>query len=106
MIEIRDARASESRTSLLVAALSGGAVVGFAAVGPSRDVDAGRDVGELRHHPWAQRWARVTAEVERLTRLGAQVVHEVVEGDRPDHVVMVDPEGNEFCVVWGIGRLR
>jgi len=55
--------------------------------------------GGGRHHPWAQRWARIAAEVERLTRLGAQVVHEVIEGDRPDHVVMVDPEGNEFCVV-------
>ena len=33
------------------------------------------------------------AEVERLTALGASVVD-----DRPELVVMADPEGNEFCV--------
>jgi catechol 2,3-dioxygenase-like lactoylglutathione lyase family enzyme len=37
------------------------------------------------------------AEVERLTALGATVLHEVEEpGSR--HTVMADPEGNEFCV--------
>lgn len=52
-----------------------------------------------RQVPWAQRWPRVTAEVERLTGLGARILqqHEGPEG--PDHVVMADPEGNEFCVV-------
>jgi hypothetical protein len=41
-----------------------------------------------------ERWARITQEVERLTAAGATVL-------RPDpghHVVMADPEGNEFCV--------
>jgi hypothetical protein len=41
-----------------------------------------------------ERWARITREVERLTAAGATVL-------RPDpdhHVVMADPEGNEFCV--------
>ena len=33
------------------------------------------------------------AEVERLAALGASIVH-----DRPELVVMADPEGNEFCV--------
>jgi len=41
----------------------------------------------------------VLAEVERLSGVGAQVVQEIAEGARPDHVVMVDPEGNELCVV-------
>ena len=37
------------------------------------------------------------AEVERLTGLGARFVRHVQEpGD--DYVVMLDPEGNEFCV--------
>jgi catechol 2,3-dioxygenase-like lactoylglutathione lyase family enzyme len=37
------------------------------------------------------------AEVERLTSLGARFVRHVQEpGD--DYVVMLDPEGNEFCV--------
>ncbi len=56
-------------------------------------------IGGGRHQPWEQRWARVGGEVERLTGLGATVVEEVAQGDRPDHVVMADPEGNEFCVV-------
>jgi len=41
----------------------------------------------------------VVTEVQRLTDLGARVVAEIADGDRPDHVVMADPEGNEFCVV-------
>ena len=56
-------------------------------------------IGGGRHQPWEQRWVRVVAEVERLTGLGASVVEEVADGYRPDHVVMADPEGNEFCVV-------
>ncbi|MCK0112714.1 VOC family protein [Ornithinimicrobium sp. F0845] len=56
-------------------------------------------VGGGRQTPWEQRWPRVTGEVARLGRLGAQVVQEVPPGERPDHVIMVDPEGNEFCVV-------
>jgi hypothetical protein len=58
-------------------------------------------VGGGRHLPWEHRWAKVQAEVERLTALGASLLTEVAdEGTgRPDHVVMADPEGNEFCVV-------
>jgi Glyoxalase-like domain len=37
--------------------------------------------------------------VERLTVAGGTVLAEVGRADRPDHVVMADPEGNEFCVV-------
>jgi Glyoxalase-like domain len=35
----------------------------------------------------------VAAEVSRLEKLGASVVH-----CHPGHTVMQDPEGNEFCV--------
>src|SRR5215472_9997659 len=35
----------------------------------------------------------VAAEVARLEKLGATVVHR-----HPGHTVMQDPEGNEFCV--------
>lgn len=42
-----------------------------------------------------ERWARVTDEVARLRAAGASTVC-VFEGH---HVVMADPEGNEFCVV-------
>lgn len=41
-----------------------------------------------------QRWTRVTDEVARLRTAGAVVLHEF-DGH---HVVMADPEGNEFCV--------
>jgi predicted enzyme related to lactoylglutathione lyase len=37
--------------------------------------------------------------VERLTAAGATVIREDVQDGTPDHVVMADPEGNEFCVL-------
>jgi hypothetical protein len=40
------------------------------------------------------KWARILKEVERLQGSGAVVLHEF----RDHHVVMADPEGNEFCV--------
>jgi Glyoxalase-like domain len=57
-------------------------------------VGGGRD-----RTPWEERWPRVVAAVERLTAAGATVIQEVEEQGRPDHVVMADPEGNEFCLV-------
>jgi hypothetical protein len=59
------------------------------------DVQAGGG----RAQPWDLRWARVTEAVERLTAAGATVIGEVAQDGQPDHVVMADPEGNEFCVV-------
>ena len=41
-----------------------------------------------------ERWARITKEVDRLTAAGATVL----EPFPGHHVVMADPEGNEFCV--------
>ncbi|GGP66002.1 VOC family protein [Saccharothrix coeruleofusca] len=41
-----------------------------------------------------ERWARIKAEAERLVLAGGSVLEEF-EGH---HVVMADPEGNEFCV--------
>ncbi len=41
-----------------------------------------------------QKWARVVNEVARLSAAGAVALHEFVG----HHVVMADPEGNEFCV--------
>ena len=49
--------------------------------------------------PWETRWPRVEAEVARLTAAGATVVRTYDMDGRPDHVLMADPEGNEFCVV-------
>jgi hypothetical protein len=31
---------------------------------------------------------------------GATVISEDAQDGVPDHFVMADPEGNEFCVVW------
>jgi hypothetical protein len=56
-------------------------------------------VGGGRDKPWRERWPLVTAAAERLIAAGATVVqvHEL-EG-APDHIVLADPEGNEFCLV-------
>jgi len=59
------------------------------------DVQAGGGRG----NPWEFRWPRVTEAVQRLTAVGATVVHEDIQDGVPDHVVMADPEGNEFCVL-------
>ena len=49
--------------------------------------------------PWETRWPRVEAEVARLTVAGASALRTYDMDGRPDHVLMADPEGNEFCVV-------
>jgi hypothetical protein len=59
------------------------------------DVQAGGGRGE----PWAVRWGRVTEAVGRLSAAGATVIREDLQDGIPDHVVMSDPEGNEFCVL-------
>ncbi|MGW0217421.1 VOC family protein [Micromonospora chokoriensis] len=41
-----------------------------------------------------ERWARIRAEADRLVQAGGTILVEV-DGQ---HVVMADPEGNEFCV--------
>jgi hypothetical protein len=41
-----------------------------------------------------QRWSRVMVEVTRLDAAGAATLREFTG----HHVVMADPEGNEFCV--------
>jgi hypothetical protein len=56
-------------------------------------------VGGGRRRPWEARWPQVTAAVERLTATGAIFLREVAQDGSPDHVMMADPEGNEFCVL-------
>jgi hypothetical protein len=56
-------------------------------------------IGGGRSTPWEVRWPRVEREVHRLCEAGARVVQECELGGKPDHVVMADPEGNEFCVL-------
>jgi Glyoxalase-like domain len=42
-----------------------------------------------------ERWARITEAVDRLTTAGATALQHLPS----HHVVMADPEGNEFCVL-------
>ncbi|MEU0791334.1 VOC family protein [Amycolatopsis sp. NPDC005961] len=55
--------------------------------------------GGGREVPWDTRWERVVEAVARLTAAGATVVREYELDGRPDHFLMADPEGNEFCVL-------
>ena len=57
------------------------------------------NVGGGRHQPQDARWSRVTAAVTRLTDAGATVIGVDPPDGTPDHMVMADPEGNEFCVL-------
>jgi hypothetical protein len=56
-------------------------------------------VGGGRDTPWEVRWPRVIEAVERLTAAGATVIREYELQGKPDHVMMADPEGNEFCLL-------
>jgi len=57
-------------------------------------------VAKNRIHPDVRPTESMAAEVERLEGLGASVVRRVdVEGSF--WTVMLDPEGNEFCVLRG-----
>jgi hypothetical protein len=55
--------------------------------------------GGGRDTPWDVRWPRVLDMVERLKAAGAAVERVDEIDGQADHVVMTDPEGNEFCVV-------
>jgi hypothetical protein len=46
-----------------------------------------------------QRAKRIDAKVAELVAAGAAVHERHAANGRLDHVVMLDPEGNEFCVV-------
>ncbi|MFJ2417109.1 VOC family protein [Streptomyces brevispora] len=55
------------------------------------------DVRVPGHGTPEERWARIRAESERLVRAGGTAL-EVFDGH---HILMADPEGNEFCVAAG-----
>lgn len=44
------------------------------------------------------REALIRARAAELTNAGATTVREDSDGEHLDHIVMLDPEGNEFCV--------
>jgi hypothetical protein len=57
----------------------------------------GRAAGEP---PWerAEREQVIRAKVAQLVASGARIVREEHCGEHLDHGVILDPEGNEFCV--------
>ena len=56
-------------------------------------------IGGGRAQPFDDRWPRVLELVDRLKAAGATVVLEDYLDGKPDHFLMADPEGNEFCVL-------
>ncbi len=58
------------------------------------------DIRVAGEPPWdmAEREQLIRAKVTDLVLAGATPVREEAYGDRLGHVVMLDPEGNEFCV--------
>jgi hypothetical protein len=56
-------------------------------------------VGGGRYIPWDVRWPKVLDMVERLKAAGGTVVRVDEVNGEGDHVVMADPEDNEFCVL-------
>jgi hypothetical protein len=57
-------------------------------------VGGGRDIV-----PWEQRWPRVREKADELIAAGATELRTDDLNGRPDHIVLGDPEGNEFCLV-------
>jgi hypothetical protein len=58
------------------------------------------DIRVAGEPPWdlAERARLIRAKVAELVAAGAEQVREESYGEQLDHVVMRDPEGNEFCV--------
>jgi hypothetical protein len=58
------------------------------------------DIRVAGEPPWdlAEREQRIRAKVAELIVLGATTVREESYGEHLGHVVLLDPEGNEFCV--------
>ncbi len=58
------------------------------------------DIRVAREPPWnmTEREQEIRAKVDSLVTAGATRVREENYGEHLGHVVMLDPEGNEFCV--------
>jgi hypothetical protein len=58
------------------------------------------DIRVAGEPPWdmAERAALIRARVAELVAVGGVVVREETYDDALGHIVMLDPEGNEFCV--------
>jgi hypothetical protein len=58
------------------------------------------DIRVAGEPPWdpARRERDIRAKAAELVAAGATTVREESDAEHLDHVVMLDPEGNEFCV--------
>jgi hypothetical protein len=58
------------------------------------------DIRVAGEPPWdmAEREKLIRAKAAQLATVGATTVREESYGEQLDHIVMLDPEGNEFCV--------
>jgi Glyoxalase-like domain len=58
------------------------------------------DIRVAGEPPWdmAERGQLIRTKVADLAAWGATLVREESNGDQLGHVVLLDPEGNEFCV--------
>jgi Glyoxalase-like domain len=58
------------------------------------------DIRVAGEPPWdmAERSRLISAKAAELAAAGATVVREEPYGEYVGHIVMLDPEGNEFCV--------
>jgi len=79
-----------------------GAAIGFLRV-PEGKTSKNRvhiDIRVAGEPPWemVDRARLIRAKVAELVEAGATAVREEHYGDDLGHVVMLDPEGNEFCV--------
>lgn len=79
-----------------------GAAIGFLQV-PEGKTAKNRmhiDIRVAGEEPWdmAEREQLIRAKVPALQAAGATIVREEFYGQVLGHVVMLDPEGNEFCV--------
>ncbi|WP_106240846.1 VOC family protein [Allonocardiopsis opalescens] len=79
-----------------------GPAIGFLRV-PERKSAKNRmhiDIRVAGEPPWdmTEREQLIRAKVGELVAAGATAVREEADGGVLDHVVMYDPEGNEFCV--------
>jgi predicted enzyme related to lactoylglutathione lyase len=79
-----------------------GPAIGFLRV-PERKTAKNRmhiDIRVAGEPPWdmAQREQLIRSKAAELAAAGATVVREGSDGEHLGHVVMLDPEGNEFCV--------
>ena len=82
--------------------LGAGPAIGFLRV-PEQKTAKNRmhiDIRVAGEPPWdmAERERLIRAKVDQLVAAGATAVREESYGDQLGHVVMNDPEGNEFCV--------